>query len=119
MRPGLRGLVPFRIEVPRAFWMTWRSGSPGGGCPGAPRRRAGAPLAPEEEAWVARTRARLARETGYQGIQGTKPQTLAYALTDSPVGLAAWIAEKFHGWSTPGPDGPPFKMEQILTDMMI
>ena len=78
-----------------------------------------APLAPEEEAWVARTRARLARETGYQAIQGTKPQTLAYALTDSPVGLAAWIAEKFHGWSAPGPDGPPFTMEQILTDVMI
>ncbi len=72
-----------------------------------------APLAPEEEAWVARTRARLARETGYQAIQGTKPQTLAYALTDSPIGLAAWIAEKFHGWSAPGPDGPPFTMEQI------
>jgi len=44
---------------------------------------------------------------------------LAYALTDSPIGLAAWIAEKFHGWSAPGPDGPPFTMEQILTDVMI
>jgi microsomal epoxide hydrolase len=38
-------------------------------------------------------------ETGYQAIQGTKPQTLAYALTDSPVGLAAWIVEKFYTWS--------------------
>ena len=38
-------------------------------------------------------------ETGYQWIQATKPQTLAYALTDSPVGLAAWIVEKFHTWS--------------------
>lgn len=36
-----------------------------------------------------------AAETGYQKIQGTKPQTLAYALNDSPVGLAAWILEKF------------------------
>jgi microsomal epoxide hydrolase len=77
------------------------------------------PLSPEEEAWVARTRARLARETGYQAIQGTKPQTLAYALADSPVGLAAWIAEKFHGWSAPGPDGPPFTLDQILTDVMV
>jgi microsomal epoxide hydrolase len=34
-------------------------------------------------------------ETGYQAIQGTKPQTLGYALNDSPVGLAAWIVEKF------------------------
>ncbi|HZP91369.1 MAG TPA: alpha/beta fold hydrolase [Burkholderiales bacterium] len=41
----------------------------------------------------------LKEETGYQWIQGTKPQTLAYALTDSPVGLAAWITEKFHTWT--------------------
>src|SRR5687767_8220845 len=41
-------------------------------------------------------------ETGYSVIQGTKPQTLAYALTDSPAGLAAWIAEKFHTWSDGG-----------------
>jgi pimeloyl-ACP methyl ester carboxylesterase len=38
-------------------------------------------------------------ETGYHAIQGTKPQTLAYALTDSPAGLAAWIIEKFQTWS--------------------
>lgn len=38
-------------------------------------------------------------ETGYIGIQGTRPQTLAYGLTDSPAGLAAWIAEKFHVWT--------------------
>ncbi len=38
-------------------------------------------------------------ETGYQKIQGTKPQTLAYGLVDSPAGLAGWIVEKFHGWS--------------------
>ena len=37
----------------------------------------------------------LKEETGYGWIQGTRPQTLAYALTDSPVGLAAWIVEKF------------------------
>ena len=41
----------------------------------------------------------MKEETGYTWIQGTKPQTLAYALTDSPVGLAAWIVEKFHTWS--------------------
>jgi len=38
-------------------------------------------------------------ETGYQAIQSTKPQTLAYGLSDSPVGLAAWIVEKFRTWS--------------------
>ncbi len=41
----------------------------------------------------------LKRETGYQQIQGTKPQTLAYGLTDSPAGLAAWIAEKYRTWT--------------------
>jgi pimeloyl-ACP methyl ester carboxylesterase len=38
-------------------------------------------------------------ETGYQAIQSTKPQTLAYGLTDSPAGLAAWVIEKFRTWS--------------------
>ena len=46
---------------------------------------------------------RLARwredESGYSHLQGTKPQTLAYALTDSPVGLLAWILEKFWRYS--------------------
>lgn len=37
----------------------------------------------------------LHEEAGYQAIQGTRPQTLAYGLTDSPAGLAAWITEKF------------------------
>jgi microsomal epoxide hydrolase len=41
----------------------------------------------------------LKEETGYQWIQGTRPQTLAFGLTDSPAGLAAWIAEKFRAWS--------------------
>ena len=46
-------------------------------------------------------------ETGYQWIQGTKPQTLAFGLTDSPAGLAAWIIEKFHIWTDGGgnPEG--------------
>ena len=38
-------------------------------------------------------------EGGYAAIQGTKPQTLAYGLSDSPVGLLAWIAEKFEAWT--------------------
>lgn len=39
-----------------------------------------------------------AMETGYQKIQGTKPQTLGVGLNDSPAGLCAWITEKFHTW---------------------
>ncbi len=38
-------------------------------------------------------------EGGYSHIQGTRPQTLGYALTDSPTGLAAWITEKFRVWT--------------------
>ncbi|OLZ41862.1 epoxide hydrolase [Natrinema saccharevitans] len=38
-------------------------------------------------------------ETAYHEIQATKPQSLAYGLTDSPAGLAAWIVEKFRAWS--------------------
>ena len=41
----------------------------------------------------------LKEETGYQWIQGTRPQTLAFGLTDSPAGLAAWIVEKFRAWT--------------------
>jgi pimeloyl-ACP methyl ester carboxylesterase len=43
-------------------------------------------------------------ETGYQWIQGTRPQTLSFGLTDSPAGLAAWIVEKFRAWSDCGGD---------------
>jgi hypothetical protein len=39
------------------------------------------------------------QETGYFHLQATKPDTVGVALTDSPVGLAAYIIEKFHGWS--------------------
>ena len=54
---------------------------------------------PEERRYVEELSVFLKEETGYQWIQGTRPQTLAYGLTDSPAGLAAWIAEKFHVWT--------------------
>jgi microsomal epoxide hydrolase len=60
------------------------------------------PQTPEEEVYLRQLAHWLKEETGYQWIQGTKPQTLAYALTDSPAGLAAWIAEKIHSWSDCG-----------------
>ena len=61
-----------------------------------------AATSPEEAEYLRHLAHWLKDETGYQAIQGTKPQTLAYALTDSPAGLAAWIAEKFHTWSDGG-----------------
>ena len=53
----------------------------------------------EEKAYLAQLTNFLKEETGYQWIQGTKPQTLAFGLTDSPSGLAAWIVEKFQTWT--------------------
>ena len=53
----------------------------------------------EERAWVERFRQEQEMEEGYRIQQATKPQTLSYAMMDSPVGVAAWIIEKFHGWS--------------------
>ncbi len=60
------------------------------------------------------------RETGYQQIQGTKPQTLGYALNDSPAGLAAWIVEKFRTWSDcDGDVERRFTKDELLTNVMI
>src|SRR6058998_3742035 len=62
----------------------------------------------------------LKEETGYQRIQGTKPQTLAYALNDSPAGLAAWIVEKFRTWSDCGGDVERrFSKDELLTNVML
>ena len=53
----------------------------------------------EEKVYLDQLKNFLKEETGYQWIQGTRPQTLAVGLTDSPAGLAAWIVEKFHAWT--------------------
>jgi microsomal epoxide hydrolase len=60
--------------------------------------------AEEERRYIAELAAFLKEETGYQWIQGTRPQTLAFALADSPVGLAAWIVEKYRTWTDCGGD---------------
>ena len=78
------------------------------------------PLSDEEKSWLERAQARRGQITAYQQIQGTKPQTLAYGLTDSPAGLAAWILEKFHGWTIPDEDAPPpFDLDRLLTNIML
>ena len=59
-------------------------------------------------------------ETGYQQIQGTKPQTIGIALNDSPVALAAWIVEKFRTWCDC--DGHPetiFTKDELLTNITL
>jgi pimeloyl-ACP methyl ester carboxylesterase len=65
-------------------------------------------------------RASYDAEGGYSHIQGTKPQTLSYGLNDSPVGLAAWIVEKFRTWSDcDGDVESVFTRDELLTNVMI
>ena len=78
----------------------------------------------EELALTSARAAYMQNETGYQQIQGTKPQTLGYGLTDSPAGTAAWIVEKFHGWTDmpQGADGDldeHFSKDDLLTNISI
>lgn len=73
----------------------------------------------EQEMRSERTEA-FAEGSAYQDIQGTKPQSLGYALNDSPAGLAAWIVEKFHGWTDN--DGSPesaIDRDRMLTNVTL
>lgn len=74
----------------------------------------------EERAYLLDLDRWLKEETGYSTQQATRPQTLAYALTDSPVGLAAWIAEKFRAWSDCGGDiDKVFSRDDLLADISL
>jgi pimeloyl-ACP methyl ester carboxylesterase len=75
---------------------------------------------PEESRYLEELQVWLKEETGYQWIQGTRPQTLAFALTDSPTGLAAWIVEKFRAWSDCGGDVEAvFTKDQLLANISL
>lgn len=92
------------------------------GPPADPAVRAAVPA--DEMARREARQATMVNETAYQQIQGTKPQTLGVALNDSPAGLAAWIVEKFHGWSDidrNAPDGleQKFTKDELLTNISI
>ena len=84
---------------------------------GQPPRTNREPRTAEERAYLATSERFNAEEMrGYQNIHGTKPQTLAYGLTDSPVGTAAWIVEKLRAWSDcKGDVESRFSKDQILT----
>lgn len=77
--------------------------------------------ATEAEAAYADRAARWSRdEGGYQAIQSSKPQTLAFGLADSPVGLASWVVEKFYGWTECGGDLlSVWPMETLIDNLMI
>lgn len=62
-------------------------------------RHVDGPQTAEERAWAEKLERDQVMQNGYRTLQATKPQTLSYAMADSPVGVAAWIIEKFHAWS--------------------
>jgi len=71
----------------------------------------------EEESAFLRSRDRWLDESGAYGhVQRTRPLTLAYALSDSPAGLAAWIAEKFREWADPS---SAIAIDDLLTNITI
>jgi hypothetical protein len=77
-------------------------------------------LSADEKSWLAKVLAERDEKTAYQRIQATRPQTLGVALTDSPVGLAAWIVEKFQAWSDCGGDPlKRFSMDLMLDNIMV
>jgi pimeloyl-ACP methyl ester carboxylesterase len=78
------------------------------------------PLTDEETAFKKVAAEWVDKEGAYAHMQGTKPQTLAYGLSDSPVGLAAWIVEKFRSWSDCDGDVlKVFSMDTLLTEISL
>ncbi|HME77485.1 MAG TPA: epoxide hydrolase, partial [Mycobacterium sp.] len=78
-----------------------------------------ATLSPMERDRIARVEAFMREEFGYIAIQATRPQTLGYGLTDSPVGQLAWIMDKFREWTHPR-DVPPDRIisrDRLLTNV--
>jgi pimeloyl-ACP methyl ester carboxylesterase len=77
-------------------------------------------LSEAERAFVAKVEQWGNQEMAYARLHATKPQTLAYGLNDSPVGLAAWIIEKFHAWSDRlGGDEIVIPRNDLLTNLTI
>ena len=78
------------------------------------------PMTDSEKSFAAMSAAWEQEEGGYNLIQSTRPQTLAYALNDSPAGLMAWIVEKWRAWTDPESDVEQyFTKDELLTNVMI
>lgn len=85
-----------------------------------PLEKRTAPLTTEEQAFLDKGASWSALEGAYAALQATKPQTLSFALTDSPLGLAAWIAEKVRSWSDcDGDIETVISLETLLTDISL
>src|SRR5581483_11631686 len=77
-------------------------------------------LTPQDQARMKARQTFQTEETGYSTEQGTKPQTIGAALNDSPVGLAAWIVEKFHTWcDCNGDPESVFTRDELLTNITV
>ena len=85
-------------------------------------RSAAPPQGEAEIAWAQAERRRRCRSFGgYFQLQASKPQSLAWAMADNPVGQAAWIVERFHDWSDlrEKPFETVYSMDRLLTNIMI
>jgi pimeloyl-ACP methyl ester carboxylesterase len=76
-------------------------------------------LTDEEKARLDRMQKFRSTGSGYGAIQSTRPQTLAYGLTDSPAGQLAWIAEKFRDWTDGELPEDAVDRDQLLTNVML
>lgn len=72
----------------------------------------------EERSALAYNERVFGADQGYYIQQATRPHSIGPALEDSPIGLAAWLLEKFHTWSDTR-DGPPFSMDRLLDNTML
>jgi pimeloyl-ACP methyl ester carboxylesterase len=84
-------------------------------------RHPNGPQTAAEQAWADQFEIDQVMENGYRTQQATRPQTLSYAMMDSPVGVAAWILEKMNSWSdTTGDDVESvYTKDQLLTNIMV
>ena len=73
---------------------------------------------PEEAGWLAENARLWADGMGYYTLQSSRPQTLAVALADSPLGLLAWLAEKFLAWSDRDASGRSLISDAALIDQV-
>lgn len=84
-------------------------------------RPGAAPETAEETAWAGLMEPIEQRLGGYRHLQGSKPQSLSWAIGDSPVGQAAWIVERFHDWADlrSQPFEAAFAPEELLDTVML
>jgi epoxide hydrolase len=88
--------------------------------PLAPPDRGATDLTDAERTALADLDERTRSGSGYSAEQGTRPQTIGYSLTDSPVGLCAWIAEKLWAWTDhPGDLGRVLSADQVLDNITL